>query len=303
SEQTFEYTPPEALLNSNWFQGSRSARLKYDIWSVGVVMLELMMGSPHVFQISDRTRILMDQHLGGWSEQTKELAYKLRSYMELCILVPGISSQHHGSGSLEQGQFGFIIAYWHPDMVLNLIFTLCHKDFVFLYYCALTTTVSCFFIYRILLAATNAATRSGKKTVLNLYIEMAGFNILAKLPNEEERYLFMSKLDIENRTSKKIFRENMNMNLTGEILCVPYNNIVICDHYTIASSKHLFLKSPRRTMLYPLTSVQYTTTPTFTMHAIIHYFRNQFLGFQHPLVAIHISSYYIHVFGVFFIFL
>uniref|UniRef100_A0A804MVI4 Protein kinase domain-containing protein n=1 Tax=Zea mays TaxID=4577 RepID=A0A804MVI4_MAIZE len=110
SEQTFEYTPPEALLNSNWFQGSRSARLKYDIWSVGVVMLELMMGSPHVFQISDRTRILMDQHLGGWSEQTKELAYKLRSYMELCILVPGISSQHHGSGSLEQGQFG--LASW-----------------------------------------------------------------------------------------------------------------------------------------------------------------------------------------------
>ncbi|ONM27089.1 Protein phosphatase 2C family protein [Zea mays] len=73
-------------------------------------MLELMMGSPHVFQISDRTRILLDRHLGGWSEQTKELAYKLRSYMELCILVPGISSQHHGSGSLEQGEFG--LASW-----------------------------------------------------------------------------------------------------------------------------------------------------------------------------------------------
>lgn len=29
SEQTFEYTPPEALLNSSWFQGSKSARLKY----------------------------------------------------------------------------------------------------------------------------------------------------------------------------------------------------------------------------------------------------------------------------------
>jgi hypothetical protein len=49
---------------------------RYDIWSVGVVMLELMVGSPHVFQISDRTRILMDQRLKGWSEQTKELAYK-----------------------------------------------------------------------------------------------------------------------------------------------------------------------------------------------------------------------------------
>jgi hypothetical protein len=29
SEQTFEYTPPEALLNSSWYQGSKSARLKY----------------------------------------------------------------------------------------------------------------------------------------------------------------------------------------------------------------------------------------------------------------------------------
>ncbi|GJN25256.1 hypothetical protein PR202_gb13058 [Eleusine coracana subsp. coracana] len=62
SEQTFEYTPPEALLNSNWFQGSKNARLK------------------------------------------------LRSYMELCILVPGISSQHHGSVGPEQGRFG--LASW-----------------------------------------------------------------------------------------------------------------------------------------------------------------------------------------------
>ncbi|KQJ88071.1 uncharacterized protein LOC100827416 isoform X2 [Brachypodium distachyon] len=110
SEQTFEYTPPEALLNSSWFQGSKTARLKYDIWSVGVVMLELIVGSPHVFQISDRARVLMDQRLEGWSEQTKELAYKLRSYMELCILVPGISSQHQGSGNSERGHAG--LASW-----------------------------------------------------------------------------------------------------------------------------------------------------------------------------------------------
>ncbi|KAL0925846.1 hypothetical protein M5K25_004217 [Dendrobium thyrsiflorum] len=95
SEQTFEYTPPEALLNASWFQGPSSVRLKYDMWSVGVIMLELILGSPHVFQISDRTRALLDQHLEGWSEPTKELAYKLRSYMEMCILVPGISPHSH----------------------------------------------------------------------------------------------------------------------------------------------------------------------------------------------------------------
>ena len=47
-----------------------------DMWSVGVVILELILGSPHVFQISDRTRALLDQHLEGWSEHTKELAYR-----------------------------------------------------------------------------------------------------------------------------------------------------------------------------------------------------------------------------------
>ncbi|XP_038987850.1 uncharacterized protein LOC103718236 isoform X3 [Phoenix dactylifera] len=79
SEQTFEYTPPEALLNASWFQGPKSVTLKYDMWSVGVVILELILGSPHVFQISDRTRALLDQHLEGWSEHTKELAYRLES--------------------------------------------------------------------------------------------------------------------------------------------------------------------------------------------------------------------------------
>ncbi|PKA48806.1 putative inactive protein kinase [Apostasia shenzhenica] len=104
SEQTFEYTPPEALLNASWFQGPESVRLKYDMWSVGVVMLELILGSPHVFQISDRTRSLLDQHLDGWNEPVKELAYKLRSYMEMCILVPGISPcSHQKNGVKDRG--------------------------------------------------------------------------------------------------------------------------------------------------------------------------------------------------------
>jgi hypothetical protein len=46
------------------------------MWSVGVVMLELILGSPNVFQISALTRALLDQHLNGWDEGLKELAYK-----------------------------------------------------------------------------------------------------------------------------------------------------------------------------------------------------------------------------------
>ncbi|PIN06965.1 Serine/threonine protein phosphatase [Handroanthus impetiginosus] len=92
AEQTSQYAPPEALLNVSWYRGPSSVTAKYDMWSVGVVILELILGSPNVFQINSRTQALLDQHLKGWNDSLKELAYKLRALMEMCILIPGISS-------------------------------------------------------------------------------------------------------------------------------------------------------------------------------------------------------------------
>ena len=40
------------------------------------MFLELILGSPNVFQINSVTRALLDQHLKGWNEELKELAYK-----------------------------------------------------------------------------------------------------------------------------------------------------------------------------------------------------------------------------------
>ncbi|KAL9227537.1 hypothetical protein vseg_003215 [Gypsophila vaccaria] len=95
AEQTYEYTPPEALLNISWFQGPSSRNLKYDMWSVGVVFLEIVLGSPDVFQISTLSHALLDKLLEGWNEDLKDLAYRLRSFMEMCILVPGLSTKPH----------------------------------------------------------------------------------------------------------------------------------------------------------------------------------------------------------------
>ncbi|KAJ0112777.1 hypothetical protein Patl1_03300 [Pistacia atlantica] len=94
AEQTYEYAPPEAFLNASWYQDPTGTTLKYDMWSVGVVILELILGSPDVFQISALTRSLLDRHLEGWNDELKELAYKLRSFMELCILIPGNPLKH-----------------------------------------------------------------------------------------------------------------------------------------------------------------------------------------------------------------
>ncbi|GER24870.1 protein phosphatase 2C family protein [Striga asiatica] len=102
AEQTSEYAPPEAFLNASWYRGPSSVSSKYDMWSVGVVMLEVILGSPNVFQINSITQALLDQHLKGWNNSLKELAYKLRAMMEMCILLPGISSklrQNWGTGS------------------------------------------------------------------------------------------------------------------------------------------------------------------------------------------------------------
>ncbi|XP_011079915.1 uncharacterized protein LOC105163310 isoform X1 [Sesamum indicum] len=93
AEQTSEYAPPEAFLNVSWYRGPSSVTAKYDMWSVGVVILEFILGSPNVFQINSITQALLDQHLKGWNDSLKELAYKLRALMEMCILIPGISSK------------------------------------------------------------------------------------------------------------------------------------------------------------------------------------------------------------------
>ncbi|XP_031482576.1 uncharacterized protein LOC116252432 isoform X3 [Nymphaea colorata] len=103
-EETVEYTSPEAMLNISWSRGSPDITLKYDMWGVGVVMMELILGSPHVFQISSRTRSLLDQYLDGWTMEARELAYKLRAFMEMCILVPGSSPLHQSTGA--KGEHG-----------------------------------------------------------------------------------------------------------------------------------------------------------------------------------------------------
>lgn len=57
------------------------------MWSVGVVILELILGSPNAFQISAYTRTLLDQQLEGWSEGLKELAYKLVLSLKTNLLL------------------------------------------------------------------------------------------------------------------------------------------------------------------------------------------------------------------------
>ncbi|KAG6403006.1 hypothetical protein SASPL_135221 [Salvia splendens] len=75
NEQTSGYAPPEAFLNVSWYKGPSTVTSKYDMWSVGVVIMEMILGSPNVFQINSKTQALLDQQLKGWNDNLKELAY------------------------------------------------------------------------------------------------------------------------------------------------------------------------------------------------------------------------------------
>ncbi|GAQ78178.1 Protein phosphatase 2C family protein [Klebsormidium nitens] len=89
-QETPEYSPPEALFAQEpWLPRRPDKAAKYDMWSAGVLFLELLLGNPHVFQVSARTRALLERHLAGCRDATcKELAYVLRAFLELCIYPP-----------------------------------------------------------------------------------------------------------------------------------------------------------------------------------------------------------------------
>lgn len=53
AQQTDAYAPPEALFGGTWvLPGGVGVTPAYDIWSVGVVALELLLGTPDVFEVN-----------------------------------------------------------------------------------------------------------------------------------------------------------------------------------------------------------------------------------------------------------
>jgi hypothetical protein len=46
-----------------WIEGKGRESRPYDLWSVGITWLELIFGTPHVFSISERMRVILHQAL------------------------------------------------------------------------------------------------------------------------------------------------------------------------------------------------------------------------------------------------
>ncbi|CAH0482341.1 unnamed protein product [Peronospora belbahrii] len=106
AEETREYQPPEVLFSDNGQPYDYTAPEAYDLWSVGVVFLEMVLGSPQVFLISPRERAKLDlmldaqrrnyRHKQGrhGSEEDPESGWRTKAYLlhvltqEFCIFQP-----------------------------------------------------------------------------------------------------------------------------------------------------------------------------------------------------------------------
>ena len=116
-QQTMSYAPPEARFataplgdaeaRSRWRAaldgggGSFAASLaaKYDMFSVGVLMLELALGHSNVFEISPRTRARLVASKGQrHSEAEVEAMVLLRGMMEACVWPPREDTAESASG-------------------------------------------------------------------------------------------------------------------------------------------------------------------------------------------------------------
>ncbi|TDH70652.1 hypothetical protein CCR75_007167 [Bremia lactucae] len=100
AEETREYQPPEVLFSETGQPYDYTAPEAYDLWSVGVVFLEIVLGSPHVFLISPRERAKMDVVLNAQQRlrrkrQSNEAGWRTKAYLlhvlthDFCIFQPG----------------------------------------------------------------------------------------------------------------------------------------------------------------------------------------------------------------------
>jgi len=89
-EQTDEYAPPESYNGPYWKPFDEERPQTYDSWSIGVLALELLLGTPNVFSVDQRTNALLTNKLKRARASEDEIAYALylAALSNFCIFVP-----------------------------------------------------------------------------------------------------------------------------------------------------------------------------------------------------------------------
>ena len=107
-EQTEEYAPPESYVGPYWVPFDEDKPQSYDSWSIGVLALELLLGTPNVFTVDQRTDALLRHKLkrAMATEEEIEYAMYLAALSNFCIFVP--------SNETSKGDYIWPLRYGDP---------------------------------------------------------------------------------------------------------------------------------------------------------------------------------------------
>ena len=86
-EESPQYMPPEVLF-SNGIPYDKSLPESYDSWSVGVVLLEMILGTADVFTVDQRTSALITHRLKQADEKNLNQALLLAAMADFCLYDP-----------------------------------------------------------------------------------------------------------------------------------------------------------------------------------------------------------------------
>ena len=101
-ESTLDYAPPELLFASSASSSPSVFTPSYDSWSLGVLVLELLLGSrERVFALDSRVKALIQARLGHRvREDVVEKAILFRAFIEYCIYpVGGLGQPYATAGA------------------------------------------------------------------------------------------------------------------------------------------------------------------------------------------------------------
>lgn len=87
AEQTDEYAPPEAIFGS---YNETILTPAFDSWSIGILALELLLGTPKVFTVDQRTKVVLTHKMRrkGATEGDIQKALYLAALSQFCIFSP-----------------------------------------------------------------------------------------------------------------------------------------------------------------------------------------------------------------------
>ncbi|GKZ00765.1 hypothetical protein MPSEU_001028300 [Mayamaea pseudoterrestris] len=89
-EQTDDYAPPEAIFGYIDRQPNPIIEPSFDSWSIGVLALEMLLGTPNVFSVDQRTTAILTHKLTneGTSKKDIQRALYLAALSQFCIFHP-----------------------------------------------------------------------------------------------------------------------------------------------------------------------------------------------------------------------